>query len=74
MAAVPGVASAALVSAAPFEGGNGNGLVPEGRPLDISSAIHSVFRLATPGYFETMGIRLVPGRASPPTTAPARRG
>jgi putative ABC transport system permease protein len=58
----PGATAAGLVSAAPFEGGNDNGLVPEGRPLDISSAIQSDFRLVTPGYFQTMGIRLRRGR------------
>ena len=36
--------------------------IPEGRPLDISSAIQSDFRLVTPGYFRTMGIRLRRGR------------
>jgi putative ABC transport system permease protein len=63
LAAVPGAASAALVSSAPLEGGNTNGLVPEGRPLDISSSINSLMRLVTPSYFATMGIELVRGRA-----------
>ena len=58
----PGAAAAGLASAAPFEGGNDNGLVPEGRPLDIRSAIQSDFRLVTPGYFRAMGIRLRRGR------------
>ena len=71
VAAVPGVASAALVSAAPLEGGNSNGLVPEGRPLEIGSAINSLMRVATPGYFETMRIELVRGRGF---TAQDRRG
>ena len=60
--AVPGVASAALVSAAPLEGGNSNGLVPEGRALEIGSSINSLMRVATPGYFQTMRIELVQGR------------
>jgi predicted permease len=59
---VPGVASAALVSAAPLEGGNSNGLVPEGRSLEIGSSINSLMRVATPAYFETMRIELVRGR------------
>jgi putative ABC transport system permease protein len=59
---VPGVESAAVVSTAPLEGGGTNGLVPEGRPLDIKSAINSDLRLVTPAYFATMGIRLVRGR------------
>jgi putative ABC transport system permease protein len=62
LAAVPGTASAALVSSAPLEGGGSNGLVPEGRPLDISSSINSLMRLVTPSYFATMGIELVRGR------------
>ncbi len=62
LAGVPGAAAGALVSAAPLEDGNSNGLVPEGRPLDISSAINSLMRLATPGYFATMKIQVVRGR------------
>ena len=69
--AVPGAAAGALVSTAPLEGGGSNGLVPEGRPLDISSAINSQRRLVTPGYFATMRIRLVRGRTF---TADDRRG
>jgi putative ABC transport system permease protein len=71
VAAVPGVAFAALVSAAPLDGGNSNGLVPEGRPLEIGSSINSLMRLATPDYFETMRIELVRGRGF---TAQDRRG
>jgi predicted permease len=58
----PGAVAAGLVSTAPFEGGGDNGLIPEGRPLDITSAISSDFRLVTPGYFQAMGIRLRRGR------------
>ena len=71
LVALPGVANGALVSTAPLEGGSSNGLVPEGRPLDISSAINSMTRLVTPGYFATMKIRLLRGRTF---TADDRRG
>jgi predicted permease len=61
--AQPGVAAAALTSAAPLgPAGNSNGLVPEGRPADISSAIDSRLRLVTPGYLTAMGIPLIAGR------------
>jgi putative ABC transport system permease protein len=72
LAALPGVASGALVSAAPLEDGNSNGLVPEGRPVDIASSINSLMRLVTPAYFATMGIELVRGRAF--TTGDKRGG
>jgi putative ABC transport system permease protein len=68
---LPGVASAALVSAAPLEDGSSNGLVPEGRSLEIGSSINSLLRIATPGYFQTMRIELVRGRGF---TAQDRRG
>jgi len=58
----PGVTAAGLVSSAPFEGGSDNGLIPEGRPLDIQSAISADMRLVTAGYFGAMGLRLRAGR------------
>jgi putative ABC transport system permease protein len=62
----PGTVAAGLSSSAPFEGGFDNGLVPEGRPQDIASAIQSDFRMVTPGYFPAMGIRLHRGRLLTP--------
>jgi predicted permease len=70
-ARVPGVASAALVSGAPLEGASSNGLVPEGRPLGLESAINSLMRLVTPDYFATMRVELAQGRSF---TARDRRG
>ena len=70
-ARVPGVASAALVSGAPLEGASSNGLVPEGRPLQLESAINSLMRLVTPDYFATMRIELARGRSF---TAQDRQG
>jgi putative ABC transport system permease protein len=58
----PGAVSAGLVSTAPFESGGNNGLIPEGRSLDLASSISSDLRLVTPGYFRTMGLRLRAGR------------
>ncbi|MFL5494271.1 MAG: ABC transporter permease, partial [Gemmatimonadales bacterium] len=58
----PGTLAAGLASVAPLEGGGSNGLVPEGRPLEIASAINSMLRLVTPGYFRVMHITLHRGR------------
>jgi len=58
----PGVTAAGLVSSAPFEGGSDNGLIPEGRPLGIQSAISADMRLVTAGYFGAMGIPITAGR------------
>jgi putative ABC transport system permease protein len=61
--AIPGVTSAAVVSQVPMgPGGNSNGLIPEGRPVELASAILSQLRLVTPGYFETMRIPIKEGR------------
>jgi putative ABC transport system permease protein len=62
--AIPGVRAAAVTSQVPRgRGGNGNGLVPEGRTMDAEHAIGSRLRMVTPGYFEAMGIPIVRGRA-----------
>jgi putative ABC transport system permease protein len=62
--AVPGVTSAALTSQVPMgPGGNSNGLIPEGRPVDPKEAIDSQLRIVTPGYFETLDIPILRGRS-----------
>jgi predicted permease len=60
---VPGVRAAALTSQVPMGGGgNGNGLIPEGKPFDIRNAVQSRLRIVTPGYFEAMRIPILKGR------------
>jgi putative ABC transport system permease protein len=69
---VPGVGSASLASQVPMgPGGNGNGLIPEGTAFDIRNSVQSRLRIVTPGYFDTMGIAIVRGRA---LTGEDRRG
>ena len=59
----PGVQSAGITSQVPLgPGGGSNGIVPEGRPLEGSSAIETRLRLITPGYLGTMRIALRAGR------------
>jgi putative ABC transport system permease protein len=59
---IPGVQSVSLDSRVPLGGGNDNGLIPEGRPLDVSSAIASRFQMVTPELFATLRIPLKEGR------------
>ncbi len=59
----PGVEVAAASSQAPLgPGGGSNGLIPEGNPVAIESAIDSRLRIITPGYFESLRIPLRMGR------------
>ncbi len=62
--AEPGVRGAAVVSQAPMGAGRmSNGLVPEGRTLELKSAIDSWMRMVSPDYLAVMRIPLLSGRA-----------
>ncbi len=58
---LPGVASAAAVQRLPLRGGDNWGIGIESQPSRQQST--TAFRMVTPEYFETMGIRLRSGRA-----------
>ena len=65
IATVPGVVSAAFASAAPLEAGrvNSNFAYVEGRPYESGETPPPVrFKFVSPGYFRTMGTRLLGGR------------
>ena len=68
VAASPLVDAASLDSQTPLVGGGGgsNGLVPEGRPLDIRSIVQSRSHFISPDYFKVLGIPLRAGRAFTP--------
>jgi len=61
-AGLPGVISAACTDAVPLSGGHrSDGFEVEGRPGPPGNAVVDLF-MASPGYFDTMGIRRVAGR------------
>jgi predicted permease len=61
VAALPGVLSAAATDSVPLSGGHrSDGMVAEGRP-NQSAPIVEMY-MATPGYFETLGIPRIAGR------------
>jgi predicted permease len=62
-ARIPGVTSAAISTQVPMApGGNGNGLVPEGKTPEPANLISSRLRIITPGYLEAMRIPVLKGR------------
>jgi predicted permease len=61
---IPGVISAGITTQVPMgAGGNGNGLVPEGKPFEPNSFISARLRMINPSYLSTMRIPLVRGRS-----------
>ncbi len=61
--ALPGVQSAAVVSRAPLTGGgSSNGLIPEGKALDVTNAINAELQIVSPGYLSTARVPLRAGR------------
>ncbi len=64
VAALPGVERAAAVNHVPLEGDRwSNSFYIEGRPTPApAEASNATYRVATPGYFQTMGTTLLRGR------------
>jgi putative ABC transport system permease protein len=60
---IPGVEAAGVTSQVPMgAGGNGNGLLPEGKLPIPANFIMTRLRIVTPGYLDTMAIPIVRGR------------
>lgn len=62
VSAVPGVASVAIGANAPLAGGFLQTIFREGDPVDPHLGLLMLTLPVTPGYFDTMRIRLVAGR------------
>jgi predicted permease len=63
---LPGVRSAALASNHPLQSGFTNSFSIDGRPRDPDQG-EITTRIVSPGYFDTVGLRLVRGRLMAPT-------
>ena len=61
--ALLGVESAAVVSRAPLSGGgSSNGLLPEGKPVDLANVVNSQLQIISPSYLSTARVPLKSGR------------
>jgi putative ABC transport system permease protein len=67
LADTPAVASAGAATSAPLTpGGNGNGLLAEGRPADENNFVNARLAIATLDYFQTLRMSLARGRLFTP--------
>jgi putative ABC transport system permease protein len=63
LAAIPSVETAAATTSAPLTpGGNGNGLLPEGKLPDLKNFVNARLAIVTMDYFKTLRVPLVRGR------------
>jgi putative ABC transport system permease protein len=63
VAGLPGVQAVGIVSQLPLGGGRSNApFMIEGQPIDADSINTTQFFLASPGYFEALGIEMMQGR------------
>ena len=64
LTSIPGVVSASAVTGLPLNmGGGSNAIFIDGRPAPRPNEnTYAIYRLVTPRYFQTVGIRLVDGR------------
>ena len=62
LGATPGVTSAAVVSKLPVLGFATSNFTIQGSPVAPGHAPSAHYRVISPGYFKTMGIRLLEGR------------
>ena len=60
---IPGVRGATVASTVPFVRAFSNGLLPEGKALDLANITQSDGVMVTANYFDTLGLRIVEGRA-----------
>ncbi|HVL67491.1 MAG TPA: ABC transporter permease [Vicinamibacterales bacterium] len=63
VARLPGVRAAAVSNVVPGLRGFSNGLLPEGRAVDLKNITQTDGVMVSTGYFETLGLPIVRGRA-----------